>query len=150
MNYINIYGFIIIIVMMIPNLIYAKKHPEGFINLWQNKAVEIFEQIGRIGCYGFMCVILPWFKFGVKSDEALVIYLIANGILLATYCFIWIICFNKNSIFRCLALSIIPSVLFLLSGILSGYLPLIISAIIFDPCHILISYKNTKLECGSH
>lgn len=146
MNYINIYGLLIMVVMMIPNIIFAKKHPEGFINLWQNKIVEILEQVGRIGCFGLMCVVLPWFNFGFKSDESFAFYLLANSILLVAYCLIWIICFNKNSIFRCLALSIIPSIIFLLSGILSRYTPLIIAAIIFDPCHIIISYKNTALE----
>ena len=59
-------------------------------------------------------------------------------------CIIWIVCFQKNTIFRALALSILPSVLFLFSGIMSRSVLLILSAVIFAPCHILISYKNAK------
>ena len=57
--------------------------------------------------------------FGWWSDEAFVLYLIVDTILVMLYCAIWIICFKKNSVFRALALSIIPSMLFLFSGIMS-------------------------------
>ena len=45
-----------------------------------------------------------------------------------------------------LALSILPSVLFLESGILRCYFPLIAAALLFAPCHILISYKNAAMK----
>ena len=60
------------------------------------------------------------------------------------YCAIWIICFKKNSVFRALALSIIPSMLFLFSGIMSRSVLLIIASALFAPSHIVISYKNVK------
>ena len=60
------------------------------------------------------------------------------------YCAIWIICFKKNSVFRALALSIIPSMLFLFSGIMSRSVLLIIASVLFAPSHIVISYKNVK------
>lgn len=66
------------------------------------------------------------------------------GLLAALYCLIWIVCFRKSSVFRALALSIIPSLLFLLSGIMSRSILLTIAAVIFAPSHILLSYKNAK------
>lgn len=150
MNWINVYGLICVAIIMIPNIIFAMKCKDGFDNMWENKWVEILEQIGRFGCFGFMVFIIPGISFGFSSNEAFVLYLIVNGILVFFYCLIWAICFKKNSIFRALALSIIPSVLFLSSGILSNYVPLIIMATIFAPCHILISYKNAAMELGSH
>lgn len=53
-------------------------------------------------------------------------------------------CFKKNSVFRALALSIIPSMLFLFSGIMSRSVLLIIASVLFAPSHIVISYKNVK------
>ncbi len=41
-----------------------------------------------------------------------------------------------------MALSIIPSAIFLFSGIISRSLLLTLSALLFAPSHILISYKN--------
>ena len=95
----------------------AIKCKDGFDNKWNNKYVEVTEQVGRLGCFGFMIINIPGTWFGWWSDEAFALYLIVDTILVMLYCAIWIICFKKNSIFRALALSIIPSMLFLFSGI---------------------------------
>ena len=144
MDRFNIFGLIFIVIIMIPNIIYAIKCKDGFINKWSNKTIELLEQIGRFGCFGFMIINIPGTWFGWWSDEAFAVYLLMDGILVLMYCIIWIICFKKNTIFRALALSILPSVLFLFSGIMSRSVLLILSAVIFAPCHILISYKNAK------
>lgn len=146
MDWINIYGFVFMLFIMIPNIIFTLKNKDGFQNLWNNKINEVFEQIGRFGCFGFMILIIPGFGFGFSSNEFFSLYLILNTVLIVAYCLIWFICFKKNSIFRALALSIIPSVIFLTSGILSRYILLIVTAIIFAPCHVIISYKNAVLE----
>ena len=144
MEYINIIGLIFIIIIMLPNIIYAIKCKDGFTNRWKNKTVEFFEQIGRFGCFGFMIINIPGTWFGWWSDEAFAAYLVVNVVLIALYCMIWAICFKKNTVFRALALSILPSIVFLLSGIMSRSVLLIVSALIFAPCHILISYKNER------
>lgn len=146
MDWINIYGFVFMLFIMIPNIIFTLKNKDGFQNLWNNKIIEVFEQIGRFGCFGFMILIIPGFGFGFSLNEFFSLYLILNTVLIVAYCLIWFICFKKNSIFRALALSIIPSVIFLTSGILSRYILLIVAAIIFAPCHVIISYKNAVLE----
>ena len=87
---------------------------------------------------------IPGTFFGWYSQQAFYLYLIADTLLAAAYCLIWRICFHKSSMFRALALSIIPSVLFLLSGVLIRSIPLIAAAALFAPSHILISYKNAK------
>ena len=123
MGWINVFGLFFVLIIMIPNIVFAIKCKDGFENKWSNKLVEIIEQIGRFGCLGFMMINIPGTWFGWWSDEALAIYLITDTLLVIIYCAIWIVCFRKNSVFRALTLSIIPSVL-------------------FAPSHILISYKN--------
>ncbi len=149
-NSFNIYGLIIILLFMVPNIVFAIKCKDGFENLWQNKVVEALEQIGRFGCFGLMIFNIPHTYFGFWFEDALLVYILINGILTASYGLIWVICFHKNSLFRALALSILPSVIFLFSGIMIRSIPLVIAAIIFSPCHILISYKNVvnKIESG--
>ena len=144
MDWLNIFGLIMIAVIMIPNIIFAIRCKEGFENKWSNKFIEVTEQIGRFGCFGFMIINIPGTWFGWWSDEAFAIYLIVDTILVVLYCAIWIIYFKKSSIFRALALSVIPSVLFLFSGIMSRSMLLLIAAILFAPSHILLSYKNAK------
>jgi len=143
---INLFGLTIILIMMIPNIIYGKKHPEGFVNYWHNKPVEILEQIGRFGSFGFMIVFIPGTWFGFPNKICFLIYVIADLVLLLAYCLVWIFWFNKQCLFRTLCLTIFPSLIFILSGIFSRSVLLFVSGVIFAPCHILISVKNLKLS----
>lgn len=144
MGWFNVFGLIFIVVIMIPNIVFAIKRKDGFDNKWDNKFVEFIEQAGRFGCFGFMIFNIPGTWFGWWSDEAFALYLVVDGILVMLYCAIWIICFKKNSVFRALALSVIPSVLFLFSGIISRSVLLTVASVLFAPSHIAISYRNAK------
>lgn len=145
MDRFNIYGLIIMIVIMIPNAFYSMKCKDGFESLWENKVIYLLEQIGRFGCFGLMVFNIPFTWFGFWFETALYVYIGVNALLLLFYCLIWIICFSKNTVFRALTLSIIPSVIFLFSGIMLLNIPLIVMAVVFAPCHITISYKNAVL-----
>lgn len=144
MEWLNVFGLVLVAVIMIPNILFAMKCKDGFVNKWNNKSVETVEQIGRFGCFGFMIINIPGTWFGWWSDEAFAVYLVVDAVLVTLYCVIWAVCFRKSSVFRALALSIIPSVLFLFSGIMSRSILLTIAAVLFAPSHILISYQNAK------
>ncbi len=145
MEFINFFGAAVFLVIMVPNIIYAVRHPEGFENSWHNRAVEILEQVGRYGCMAFMILIIPGLGYGFADRTLHTVYIVSDIVLLAAYCAVWAFCFNRISLFRSLALSVIPSLIFLASGILSNYWPLVLTSLIFAPCHILISVKNTLL-----
>lgn len=145
MNWFNIYGLAIIIIMMIPNGICAAKNKDAFVNLWENKIVYPLEQIGRFASFGLMIINIPVVCLGFWFENALTVYIIVNSVLLFAYCTIWFVCFRQNTVFKALSLSIIPSIIFLFSGIISLNIPLIIAGVIFAPCHITISYKNAVL-----
>lgn len=142
MEWINIFGLVFIAIIMIPNIVFAVKCKEGFENSYKNKMIEMLEQIGRYGCLGFMIVNVPGTWFGWWSDKAFAVYLILNTLLVVLYCILWIVCWKKNSVFKALALSIIPSVVFLFSGIMSRSVLLILAALLFAPAHIFISYQS--------
>lgn len=144
MEWLNVFGLVMVAVIMIPNILFAMKCKDGFVNKWNNKSVETVEQIGRFGCFGFMIINIPGTWFGWWSDEAFAVYLVVDAVLVTLYCVIWAVCFRKNSVFRALALSIIPSVLFLFSGIMSRSILLTIAALLFAPSHIMLSYQNAK------
>lgn len=144
MEWLNVFGLVMVAVIMIPNILFAMKCKDGLVNKWNNKSVETVEQIGRFGCFGFMIINIPGTWFGWWSDEAFAVYLVVDAVLVTLYCVIWAVCFRKSSVFRALALSIIPSVLFLFSGIMSRSILLTIAAVLFAPSHILISYQNAK------
>lgn len=143
MECINLYGLSFMAIIMIPNIVYAIKCRDGFGNRWQNKTVETLEQIGRFGCFGFMVINIPGTWFGWWSDEAFAVYFIVDSVLVFAYCSLWIVLWKKNNLLRALALSIIPSVVFLFSALMSRSILLTVSALLFAPMHILISIKNT-------
>jgi len=146
MEWFNIFGLVFIIVIMIPNIVFSIKCKEDFENKWSNKIIELLEQIGRFGCFGFMIINVPGTWFGWWSNETFAIYLLVDLLLIVLYCAIWVICWKKNNVFRALALSIIPSVVFIFSGVMSRSILLVLAAMIFAPSHIMISYKNVKYK----
>ena len=144
MEWFNPFGLVFITIIMIPNVVFAIRCKDGFANNYRNKTVELVEQIGRFGCFGFMIFNVPGTWFGWASNESFALCLILDALLVALYCIIWIVCWQKNGVFKALALSSIPSVIFLISGITSRSILLILAALLFAPSHILISYQNAK------
>lgn len=144
MDWFNVFGLAFIALIMIPNIVFAVKCKDGFENSYTNKTIEMVEQLGRFGCFGFMIFNIPGTWFGWWSDEAFALYLIVDALLAVLYCILWVICWSKTSVFRALSLSVIPSLIFLFSGIMSRSVLLIGSALLFAPAHIFISYQNTK------
>ena len=144
MEWFNVFGLIFMAVMMIPNIVFSIKCKDGLDHQWNNKYVEVIEQVGRAGCFGLMMINIPGTWFGWWSEEAFALYLIVDTLLVMVYCAIWVISFKKNSIFRALALSVTPSLLFLFSGIMSRSVLLILASVLFAPSHIVISYRNAK------
>lgn len=131
---------------MIPNIVFAVKRKGEIGNSYINKAAYVFEQIGRYGCMAFMIFNIPYTYFNFWFEHALVVYLAVNGVLAILYCVLWAVFWNKSGKAKALALSIIPSVIFLFSGAMLASILLIAFAVIFAVCHILISYKNAAIE----
>lgn len=142
MAWLNPFGLMFMGTAMVPNVIFALRCRGGFDHRWRNRPVEALEQVGRFGCLGFMVVNLPGIWFGWWSDEAFAVYLMVDSLLVLLYCAVWVVCWKKPGRFRSLALSVLPSCLFLFSGIMSRSVPLIVSALLFGPAHILLSFKN--------
>lgn len=143
MEWFNLTGLIFVVVLLIPNIIYAATSKDGFADKYHNKLIETGEQIGRFGCFILMFIQPSFVTLGYIYDGAQALYLILGIVLLALYCGGWIVFRKGNSIAKALTLSILPSVLFLESGILTLNIPLIVLSVVFAICHITISYKNT-------
>ncbi len=142
MGWFNYYGLAVMAVVMIPNIIYAVKNKGNVAETYNNKLATVAEQVGRYGCFAFMIFNIPYSYFNFWFDYAIIVYLAVNGGLCLAYLIFWIICRNKSGKLRALALSVIPSCIFIFSGVMLLNIPLICFAVIFAVSHILISYKN--------
>lgn len=141
MGWFNYYGLAIMAIIMIPNIVYAVKNKTAAA-AYHNKIAEIFEQIGRYGCFVLMIFNIPYAYFDFWFDRALSLYLCVNGGLCLAYLVFWAVCGKSRGMLKALSLSIIPAAVFLFSGVMLAYIPLIVFAAIFGAAHITISYKS--------
>lgn len=70
-------------------------------------------------------------------------YLAVNGALCLAYLICWAVFWEKEGKLKALALSVLPTAVFLFGGIMLASIPLTVFAVVFGVCHILISYKNS-------
>ena len=138
---INIAGIIIIIIMLIPNILYAVHHHNSE-NKPTNKTMNLLEQAGRYACILLMFFPLGVWKFGFSSVAGMLIYLFGNGILLLAYLLVWILYFKKQSGEKAMALAILPTCIFLVSGITLHHWLLLAAAVIFGTGHISNTYRQ--------
>lgn len=143
MDWFNYYGLIFVTVLLIPNIVYAIKNKDGFNGNYHNKTAEVFEQIGRYARFILMVFNIPYTFIGFWFFYGLTVYLVVNSVLVFAYCLIWIILWKNSGRVKALLLSIIPSIMFIFSGVMIASIPLFLFSIIFAVCHILISVKNS-------
>ena len=89
MDWLNVFGLIFVILLLIPNIVYAIKF-KGKKNLCTNKFMNILEQIGRYACMFLMVFNIGIAEFGFGSVDAFLIYSIGNVLLILSYWIIWI------------------------------------------------------------
>ena len=138
----NYFGIIFIIVLMLPNIYSSIFKKELFVNKFDDRLLIKLENIGRYLCMILMVINIQDLYGGFKSVEAFVTYLGINIILLGLYYIVWFIFYKFNNIYKNMILGIIPSLMFIISGILQNHLLLIISGIVFAYAHLKIIWKN--------
>ena len=145
-GWINLFGAGIIVLIMIPNIIYAAGQKQDETQIEVPRGLSACEQVGRYGCIILMWLPLLVWKFGFGSVEEFLIYLIGNGALLLCYYLSWMLYSRKKTLSVAMALAIIPTAIFLLSGILLRHWLLVAFAILFGFAHCTITYMTHK-EC---
>ena len=148
-GWINVFGAIIVILMLIPNIVYAIKN-KNEKNLCTNRFMNIVEQVGR-----FFCIVLMWlplvvWKFGFASVFEMVLYFVCNGTLLAAYWISFAVYLKRKTVRLALVLAVLPSCVFLFNGILLRHWLLVGFAVLFAVGHIYVTYKNAaSIKAGN-
>lgn len=143
MNGINIFGMFIVVLMLVPNVIYALKNKE-IENKCKNKFMNTTEQIGRYGSMFFMVFNIGRLEMNFQSNVILIIGVISIAILLILYWAFWIAYLRANKMKFAIMLAAIPSIIFIESGFIFRHYLLIISGVIFAIGHIYVTYQNNK------
>lgn len=142
-NWINLFGGVIVLLILIPNIIYALKNKEE-THEKSNIVIVITEQVGRYACMLLMIVPLFVGEFGFSPLEFMFNYLIGNLILLVFYYIFWVLFAKNKSLDKALALAAIPTLIFINSAISVKHWTLLVFALLFGAIHIYITYKNNK------
>ena len=147
-GWINLFGGIIVLLMLIPNIVYALKNRDER-NLCTNRLMNIVEQFGRYGCIVLMWFPLLVWRFGFRSVPEMLLYFLGNGALLAAYWSVFIRYMKERTAKRALILAILPACIFLLSGLLLRHWLLVGFALLFAVGHIFVTMVNAKSEARS-
>jgi hypothetical protein len=144
-GWINIFGAVIVILMLIPNIIFALKNKDEK-NHCTNKLMNVVEQIGRYACIVLMWIPLLNWKFAFPSVFEMILYFAGNGCLLVAYWIVFTVYLKRKTRRRALALAILPTCMFLLSGLLLRHWLLVGFAVLFGIGHIYVTEKNNKYQ----
>ena len=142
-GWINLFGAVIVILMLLPNIVYAIKN-KGERNLCDNRAINVAEQVGRYACIVLMWLPLLVWKFGFAGVGEMLLYLAGNGGLLAVYWLVFARYLKERTKRRALILAIVPACIFLLSGLLLRHWLLVGFAVVFAIAHIYMTLQNAK------
>lgn len=143
-GWINLFGALIVVLMLIPNIIFALKYKD-VENKCKHGFMNCMEQVGRYACMVLMWLPLAVWKFSFRSVAGMLMYLFGNGILLLAYLVTWVFYFKKPARRRALALAILPAVIFLISGVLLRHWLLFIAAVLFGGGHIYVTKENLSI-----
>jgi len=144
-------GLIFLLMLFIPNIIWAKRQPSGYAELAknENKILLIFERAGQI-CIVVTAVIFS--NYNPREFSVWTAWLIASGGFMLLYEAAWIRYFMKPTLnnfygsflFIPIPLAILPIAAFLLLGIYGKVIWLIASSVIIGIGHIGIHIQHLR------
>ena len=153
-------GLIFLLMLFIPNLVWAKNQPEGYTALskTENKALLLLERIGQV--LVTTCALI-FSDFNLKPVSPWSLWLLGSFILMVMYEIAWVRYFRKPTLETFYAsmygvpvpLASLPVTAFLLLGIYGKNIWLILSVLILGIGHIGIhlAHHNTiqKSKAGN-
>lgn len=143
MGWLNLSGLIIIVLMLAPNILYALRHRDAE-NRCASRLISFFEQIGRYGCMFLMVFNVGIAELGFRSAAAFLAYLCGSAVLLIAYYAFWLAYGKRQSLFAAIMLAVLPTLLFLLSGLTMRHWLLVGFSVLFGVAHIYITVMNAR------
>lgn len=147
-GWLNLTGFMIVAMMMIPNIIYALRN-RHMVNKCTSRPMLILEQVGRYGSMTLMVFPLLVWEFGFASVGAFILWGTMSVTMLLAYFICWGFYFRKPSLPVSLWLAILPSAIFILRGVFLRHWLLTAFGIIFAVGHIYITWFNHNPDAES-
>ena len=144
----NLYGIIMMFLVMIPNIIYFQKNKNIEAKKFnKGTSLEISENILRYGMIIFFIINTGLFEYGFAGKYAVITWIISAIVMTAIYYVCWYGYFKNKSYKLEMLLSSVPSVLFIFTGIMMRRYAALVLAVLFAAVHIYATYmKNNKVN----
>ena len=142
-SWINGWGAMIVIIMLVPNIIFGIKNPY-LENKCENVIMNTIEQVGRYTSMILMIVPVLVEKFDFKSVFEMIFYIVVTSALLLLYLLVWFFYLKSQSTNTSILLALLPTMIFVISGILLRHWLLMIAGILFGIGHIFVTLQNSK------
>jgi len=148
-------GLIYLLMLWIPNSLWARRLPEGYDPSGENKVLLIFERVGQVLCTASVLLFIDYNPQTIKPWTA---WFILSAMLMLLYEAYWVRYFRSkrtiNDFYRPFfgvpaPGATLPVIAFLLLGIYGKVMWLIISSVILGIGHIGIHLQHVKdLKAG--
>ena len=140
-GWLNLSGLILVALLLVPNMVYAVKYRDAQ-NRCTNMLMNGLEQIGRYGSMFLMIFNIGIAELGFSSVSAFLIYGAGNIVLMAAYWILWWFFFKKPAPWNRMALAVLPTMMFLLSGATMRHYLLVAAGVVFGIGHGYVTWQN--------
>lgn len=142
-SWINGWGAMIVIIMLIPNIIFMIRNPH-LENKCENRFLNMLEQVGRYTSMILMIFPVLIWKFEFHSSFEMIFYMVVTSVLLFLYLLVWCFYFKSYSKNKEILLALLPSLIFIICGILLRHWLLFIAGVMFCIGHVYVTIQNNK------
>lgn len=111
MNWISWFGLGIVLLLLIPNAVYAAAN-KNTQPPRTSRILGLAEQAGRYGCMFLMIFHAGLTEFGFASTEGFIAWLAGTGALLVLYWVFWLLYFRAAKPRYALPLAVLPCLIF--------------------------------------
>lgn len=134
-------GLIAVILVMIPNVIYAVfSHHTNLLENDDFGVIDIFENIFRFLLIALLIILVNKNKTHQTKNK---FTLICELLFLTAYYIMWVLLFlSVSNSFVYIGLAVFPCAFFIITAMILRNYPAMITAILFAALHIIITCKN--------
>lgn len=140
---VNVCGLLFAIILLAPHIVYAKTHNYD-MSVFDNRGMLLLERIGKYCSLFLMSFHIGILDKGFTSPVMQKFWFIFSAVMSAAYIAVWILFFKKEGRVLAYVLTILPAVVFMLSGLLQVNTLLLTFGVVFFIGQIYLTSKYCK------
>lgn len=140
---VNVCGLLFAIILLAPHIVYAKTHNYD-MSVFDNRGMLLLERIGKYCSLFLMSFHIGILDKGFTSPVMQKFWFIFSAVMSAAYIAVWILFFKKEGRVLAYVLTVLPAVVFMLSGLLQVNTLLLTFGVVFFIGQLYLTSKYCK------